>query len=68
LIVFELVLYPDFSKGETRKHYQSIHSELIYLIKLQTGKWPTLQKQINVCNENQEEAREVAETMIVKLK
>jgi len=61
LFVFEFSLLADYSKTETRNHYQSIQSELIYLIKSQTGNWPTLQKQLNVSNDNQEEAREVAE-------
>jgi hypothetical protein len=61
LFVFEFSLLADYSKTETRNHYQPIQAELIYLIKSQTGNWPILQKQIIISNENQEEAREVAE-------
>lgn len=68
LYIFEFLLFADFSKTETRQYYQSIQSELIYLIKAETGTWPILQKQINLWNENQEEAREIAYEMILILK
>ncbi|WP_339880605.1 hypothetical protein [uncultured Algoriphagus sp.] len=68
LYIFEFMLFADFSKTETRQYYQSIQSELIYLIKAETGTWPILQKQINLWNENQEEAKEIAYEMILILK
>ena len=68
LFIFEFVLFADYTKTETRNYYQSIQSELIYLIKSKTGRWPALQKQINVSNMNQNETKEVAEEMFEKIK
>jgi hypothetical protein len=68
LFIFEFPLLVDNTKTETRNYYQSIQSELIYLIKSETGKWPTLQKQINVSNLNAEEAGEIAREMFEKVK
>ena len=68
LFIFEFVLFADYTKTETRNYYQSIQSELIYLIKSETGKWPALQKQINVSNLNVKEAREIAKEMFEKIK
>lgn len=67
LYVFEFALFADYSKTETRQYYQSIQSELIFLIKAQTGLWPTLQKQVNLSNDNQNETKEVALEMLEKM-
>ncbi len=68
LYVFEFPLLVDYTKTETRSYYQIIQSELIYLIKSETGKWPTLQKHISVSSLNQEKAIKIAREMFEKVK
>lgn len=67
LYVFEFIPFADLSKTETRNYYQAIQSELIFLIKAQTGFWPILQKQISISNVNQEEAKKLASEMFEKI-
>lgn len=67
LYVFEFAVFADYSKTETRQYYQSIQSELIFLIKYQTGLWPILQKQVNLSNDNQKDTREIAVEMFEKI-
>lgn len=67
LFIFEFPLLIDYTKTKARNYYQSIQSELVYLIKSETGKWPTLQRQINTSNDNQGQAKEVALEMLKKM-
>lgn len=67
LYVFEFIPFADLSKTETRKYYQAIQSELIFLIKAQTGLWPILQKQVSISNANREEVIVLASEMFEKI-
>ncbi|WP_194973660.1 hypothetical protein [Aquiflexum lacus] len=68
LDVFEFIPFADVSRTETRNFYQSIQSELVFLIKTKTVNWPTLQKQIGLSNHNREDAKKLALEMFETIK
>jgi hypothetical protein len=67
LYVFIFPFLADTSPKESRTYFEAIEAELVYQIRMQTGKWPLYQNEIHFNNQFTEVAQRISGEILPKV-